>query len=67
MDHDHHLKSHKNGHESQQDKSGKKRKRSLITTDRKDKSMEFKGIPVDILEERKKVQMCLKYGKGPHK
>ena len=38
-----------------------------MTTDRKDKSVELKGIPSDILEERKKAEMCLKCGKGPHK
>ena len=67
MNHDHHLKSNKNSYDSRQDKSGKKRKRSEMTTDRKDKSVELKGISVDILEERKKAEMCLKCGKGPHK
>ena len=38
-----------------------------MTTDRKDKSAELKGIPADILEERQKADMCLKRGKGPHK
>ena len=61
MNHDHHPKSHKNSHDNRQEKSGKK------TTDRKDKGVELKGIPVDILEERKKADMCLKCGKGPHK
>ena len=67
MNHDHHSKSNKNSHDSRQDKSGKKRKRSEMTTDQKDKSIELKGIPSDILEERKKAEMCLKCGKGPHK
>ena len=67
MNHYHRPKSHNNTHESQQDKSRKQRKRSEMTTDRKDNSMELKVIPADILEERKQVQMCLKYGKGPHK
>ena len=67
MNNDHHPKSNKNSHDSRQDKSGKKRKRSEMTTDRKDKSAELKGIPADILEERKKADMCLKCGKGPHK
>ena len=38
-----------------------------MTTHRKDKSVKLKGIPLDILKERKKAEMCLKYGKGPHK
>ena len=38
-----------------------------MTTDRKDKSVELKGIPSDILEERKKAEITLKCGKGPHK
>ena len=38
-----------------------------MTTYRKDKSVELKGIPADILEERNKAEMCLKCGKGPHK
>ena len=67
MNNDHHAKSNKNNYDSRQDKSGKKRKRSEMTTDRKDKSAELKGIPVDILEERKKVDMCIKCVKGPHK
>ena len=67
MNHDHHPKSNKNSYDSRQDKSGKKRKRSEMTTYRKDKSVELKGIPADILEERNKAEMCLKCGKGPHK
>ena len=67
MNNDHHPKSHNNSHDSWQDKWGKKRKRSEMTTNRKDKSMELKGIPSDILEERKKAEICLKCGKGPHK
>ena len=38
-----------------------------MTTDRKDKSAELKGILADILEEQKKGDMSLKCGKGPHK
>ena len=67
MNQDHHPKSNKNSHDSRQDQSGKERNRSEMTTDRKDKSVELKGIPADILEERKKAEMCLKCGKGPHK
>ena len=67
MNIDHHPKSHKNNHDSRQDKSGKKRKRSEMTTDRKDKSVELKRIPSDILEERKKAELCLKCCKCPHK
>ena len=67
MNNDHHPKSHKNRHNSGQDMSGKKRKSSEMTTDRKDKSVELKGIPFHILEEKKKAEMCLKCGKGPYK
>ena len=67
MNHDHHPKSHKNSHDSRQGNAGKKRKRSEMTTDRKDQSVELKGIPAHILEERKNAEMCLKCGKGPHK
>ena len=67
MNHDHHSKLHKNSNDSRQDKSGKKRKRSEMTTDRKDKRVELKGIPSAILEETKKVEMCLKCGNGPYK
>ena len=38
-----------------------------MTTDRKDESVQLKGIPMDILEERMKAEMCFKCGKGPHK
>ena len=46
---------------------GKKRGKGQISTDRKDRAVELKGIPEDIIAERKKVDMCLKCGKGPHK
>ena len=44
-----------------------KRGQSEISTDSKDKSVELKGISKEILDERKKANMCLKCGKGPHK
>ena len=46
---------------------GKKRGQGQISTDRKDRAVELKGIPEDIIAERKKAEMCLKCGKGPHK
>ena len=46
---------------------GKKRCQGQISTDRKDRAVELKGIPEDISAERKKVDMCLKCGKGPLK
>ena len=46
---------------------GKKRGRTEISTDRKERSVELKGIPDDIIAERKKAEMCLKCGKGPHR
>ena len=45
----------------------KKRGRSEISIDRKEKSVELKAISKEILDERKKANMCLKCGKGPHK
>ena len=66
MHNDYHLKSYKNSHHSGQDESGKKRKTLEITTNRRDKSVELKGISWHILEERKKAEMCFKCGKGPH-
>jgi len=33
----------------------------------KDKDSELAGIPAEILEERKKADVCLKCGKGTHK
>ena len=47
--------------------NNRKRGRSEISTDRKDKSIELKGIPDDIIEERRKAELCLKCGKGPHR
>ena len=46
---------------------GKKRGQSQIITDRKNRAIEFKGIPKDIIAEKKKADMCLKCGKGPYK
>ena len=46
---------------------GKKRGQGQISTYRKDRAVELKGIPVDIITERKKADMCLKCGEGPHK
>ena len=45
----------------------KTRGRKEISTDRKEKSVELKGIPDDIIAERNNADMCLKCGKGPHK
>ena len=53
----------KNDNES----GNKKRAHSEITTDRKEKTVELKGISKEILDERKKANMCLKCGKGSHK
>jgi hypothetical protein len=47
--------------------NGKKRGRTEISTDRKERSVELKGISKEILDERQKAKMCLKCGKGPHK
>ena len=46
---------------------GKKRGWGQISTNRKDHAVELKGIPEDIIAERKKADMCLKCWKGPHK
>ena len=46
---------------------GKKRGQRQMRTDRKDHAVELKGIPEDIIAERKKADMSLKCGKGPHK
>ena len=67
MNNDDHPKSDKNSHDSRQDKAWKKRKRPEMTTHRKDKSPELKGILANILEERKKADMCLQCGKCPPK
>ena len=67
MNNNYHPKSLKNGHHSRQDKLGKKRKRTGMTTNRKDQSVELKEISSDMLEERKKAVMCLKCVKGPQK
>ena len=64
INNDPHPKSNKNSHDSRQEKSGKTRKSSEMITNMKDKSAELKGIPADILEERKMADMCLKCGVG---
>jgi len=46
-------------------RTGKKRKRE--EKDWKDKDIELVGISTDILEERKKADFCLKYGKNTYK
>ena len=46
---------------------GKKRGRTEISTDRKERSVELKGIPDNIIAEKKKAEMCLKCGKGPNR
>ena len=46
---------------------GKKRGQGQISTDRKDRAVDLKGIPEDIIAEYKKADMCLKCGKGPNK
>ena len=38
-----------------------------MSTDRKDRAVELKGIPEDIIAERKKANICLKRGNGTHK
>ena len=48
-------------------RGGKKRGQGQISTDRKDRAVELKGIPEDIISERKKADMCLKFEKGLHK
>ena len=45
---------------------GKNRGQGQISTDRKNYAVELKGIPKDIIAERKKADMCLKCGKGPN-
>lgn len=45
----------------------KKRSREKISKERKDQAVELKGIPADIIEERKAAKTCLKCGKGTHK
>ena len=44
----------------------RKRGRSEISPNQKDKSIELKGILDDIIEERPKAELYLKCGKGPH-
>ena len=46
---------------------GKKHGQEQMSTDRKDCLVELTGIPEDIIAERKKADICLKYGKGPNK
>ena len=46
---------------------GKKRGQGRISTDWKDRAVQLKGIPDDIIAERKKADMCLKCWKSPHK
>ena len=60
-------KGFQNGNGNPNPNTGKKRGRKEISTDRKEKSVELKGIPDDIIADRKKADMCLKCGKGPHK
>jgi hypothetical protein len=60
-------KSFQKGNGNPPTNTGKKRGRKEISTDRKEKSVELKGIPEDLIAERKKADMCLKCGKGPHK
>ena len=45
----------------------KQRGQGQISTNRKDHAVELKGIPDDIIAERKKADMCFKGGKSPHK
>ena len=48
-------------------KRGTKCGQAQIITDRKDWAVKLKGIPEDIITERKKADMCLKCEKVPHK
>ena len=56
-----------NNNNTQVSPRGKTHGKGQISTDRKDHSVELKAIPEDIIAERKKSDMCLKCGKGPHK
>jgi len=56
-----------NGNRNGNKNENGKRGRGEISTDWKEKSVELKGIPADIIAERKKANMYLKCGKGPHK
>ena len=56
-----------NNNDSGGGQRGKKRGQGQISTDRKDRAVELKGIPDDIFAERKKADICLKCGKGPNK
>ena len=49
------------------DQRGKQRGQGQISTDRKDRTVELKGILEHIIAERKKADMYLKCGKGPYK
>ena len=46
---------------------GKKRGEGQMSTDLKDRAVELKGIPGDIIAAGKKADRCLKFGKGPQK
>ena len=48
-------------------KNNYKRGRLEISTNRKNKSFQLKGIVDDIIEERQKAELCPKYGKEPHR
>ena len=57
----------KGNNNTQSGKNNQKRGRSEISTDRKDKSVELKGIGDNIIEERHKAELCLKCGKEPYR
>ena len=46
---------------------GKKYGQGQISSDRKDRAVELKGIPDNIIAKCKKADICLKFGIGPHK
>ena len=48
-------------------KAAKKSSQYHIGEDRKERPIAWKGIPKDIIAEKKKADMCLKCGKGPYK
>ena len=61
-------RSQRNGRDNKgkEEKRGKKRSREE-TEEYKDRETELKGIPKNILDERKQADTCLKCGKGTHK
>jgi len=61
------TKKHMRGGEAPQGTGTEKKRTQKQASEWRNKDSELAGISAELLEERKKADVCLKYGKGMHK